>query len=67
MVETKMPTTADKVKTLSWDELGLVFIISQADEIRAVVDRGDDALRSELEGWEPKTRAALTRALAAVG
>ena len=57
MIETKMPTTVDEVKTLSWDELSLVVIISHANEIRAVVDRGDDALRSELEGWESKTRA----------
>ena len=32
--------------------------------IRAVVDNGDDALRSKLESWEPETRAALARALA---
>lgn len=67
VIEPKMPTSVDEVKTLTWDELSLVFIISHANEIRAVVDRGDDALRSELEGWEPDARAALTRALAEVG
>jgi hypothetical protein len=32
-----------------------------------VVDKGDDALRSVLEQWEPDTRAAVARALATVG
>ena len=31
------------------------------------VDDGDDALRTELQDWEPESRAALSRALAAVG
>jgi hypothetical protein len=55
-VEPKMPTSVDEVKNLSWDELNLVFAMSYASEIRSVVERGDDALRSELEKWEPDTR-----------
>ena len=62
-----MPTTADEVKNLSWDDLNLVFAMTHAMEIRAVVDNGDDALRSELESWAPETRATLARVLAEVG
>jgi hypothetical protein len=40
---------------------------SELLELNAVVDHGNDALRSELEKWEPETRAALARALAEVG
>ena len=61
-----MPTTADEVKNLSWDDLNLVFAMTHAMEIRAVVDNGDDALRSEVEGWRPETRATLARVLAEV-
>jgi hypothetical protein len=58
---------ADEVKNLSDDELHLVFALSHATEIRAAVDHGDDALRSELEKWEPQERATLARALAELG
>jgi hypothetical protein len=67
VVEPKMPNSVDEVKNLSWDELNLVFAMTHATEIRAVVDRGGDALRSELEAWTPDERAAFTRALADVG
>ena len=66
IVEPKMPTTVDEVKDLSWDELALVIAMSCANEIRAVVDQGDGALRSELERWEPDTRETSARALAEV-
>ena len=52
-----MPTSADEVKNLSDDELHFVFALTYATEIRAVVDNGDEALRSEVESWTPKTRA----------
>ncbi len=45
LVEPKMPTTVDEVKDLSMDELALVIAMSCANEIRAVVDQGDSALR----------------------
>jgi hypothetical protein len=32
VIEPRMPTTVAEVKTLSWDELSLVFIISHASE-----------------------------------
>ena len=67
IVEPRMPTTADEVKDLSMDELALVIALSCANEIRAVVDQGDSALRMELERWEPDTRETLARALAEVG
>ena len=47
-------------------ELALVIAMSCANEIRAVVDQGDEALRLELERWEPNTRETLARALAEV-
>ena len=62
-----MPTSADEVKNLSDDELHLVFALTHATEIRAVVDNGDKALRSELESWGPDTRSTLARVLAEVG
>jgi hypothetical protein len=34
---------ADEGKNLSWDDLNLVFALTHAMEIRAVVDNGDDA------------------------
>ena len=44
-----------------------MFALSCANEIRAVVDQGDGALRMELERWEPDIRETLARALAEVG
>jgi hypothetical protein len=41
--------------------------MSYASEIRAVVERGDDALRSALERWTPDERATFARVLAEVG
>jgi hypothetical protein len=67
VVEPRMPTSVDEVKNLSWDELNLVFAMSHASEIRAVVERGDDALRSELERWTQDERATFARALAELG
>jgi hypothetical protein len=66
VVEPKTPTTAEDFRALSDDELNLIFTLSYATEIRAVVDQGDDALRSELRKWEPMARTTLARALAAV-
>jgi hypothetical protein len=67
IVEPPMPTAADEVKNLSDEELHLVFALSYATEIRAVVDSGGEALRSELERWTPKERATMARALTEVG
>jgi hypothetical protein len=67
VIEPKMPTSVDEVKDLSWDDLNLVFALTHATEIRAVVDSGGEALRWELESWEPKERETLARALAEVG
>ena len=67
VIEPRMPTAADEVKNLTDDELHFVFALSYAREIRAVVESGGEALRSELERWEPKERATMARALAEVG
>jgi hypothetical protein len=67
VVEPKMPTTAEEVKNLSWDDMCLLTALYYATEVRAVLDHGDEALRSELEKWEPSGRATLARVLAEVG
>ena len=67
VLEPRMPTAADEVKNLSDDELYHVFALTHATQIRAVVENGDDAIRSELENWEPKTRVTIARLLAEVG
>ena len=67
VVEPRMPTSADEVKNLSDDELHFVFALTHATEIRAVIDNGDDALRSELESWAAETRATRARVLAEAG
>jgi hypothetical protein len=64
VAEPRMPTSAAEVDTLSWDELKFIFAISHAQAIHAFVDRGEAALRSELEWWEPEARATMARALA---
>jgi hypothetical protein len=43
-----------------------IFAISYAQAIQAFVDQGEEALRSELERWEPEARATVARALAEV-
>lgn len=63
VIEPKMPTSVEEVENLSWDELNLVFATTHAHEIRAVVERGDAALRSELEKWGPDERATSARQL----
>jgi hypothetical protein len=67
VVEPRMPTSADEVKNLSWDDLNLVFALTHAMEIRAVIDNGDEALQSEVESWEPETRLTIARVLSEVG
>ena len=62
----RMPSSVAEVEAMSWDEMKFVFAISHAQAIRAVVDHGIDALRLELERWEPKARASVARALAEV-
>ena len=67
IIEPKMPTSVDEVKGLGWDELNLVFALTHATEIRAVVGRGAGALRTELESWQREERETLARVLAEVG
>ena len=38
VVEPRMPTTADEVKDLNWDDFNLVFALTHATEKRAVAD-----------------------------
>ena len=66
VAEPRMPTTVAEVEALSWSEMKFIFAISYAQAIQAFVDHGEDALRSELERWEPEARATVARALAEV-
>jgi hypothetical protein len=64
--EPHMPSTADEREAMSWADMKLVFAVTYAQAIRAVVDQGEDALRTELERWEPEAREAVATALARV-
>ena len=59
VAEPRMPTTVAEVEALSWSEMKFIFAISYAQAISAFVDQGEDALRSELERWEPEARATV--------
>ena len=64
--EPRMPATAAEIDYLSWSDMKFIFAVSYAQAIHAFVDQGEDALRSELERWEPEARATVARALAEV-
>jgi hypothetical protein len=66
VAEPRMPTSVAEVETLSWSEMKFIFAISYAQAISAFVDQGGEALRVELERWEPEAREAVGRALAEV-
>ena len=51
---------------VSWSEMKFIFAISYAQAIQAFVAQGEEALRSELERWEPEARATVAQALAEV-
>jgi hypothetical protein len=61
-----MPSSAAEIDALSWREMKFIFAISYAQAIQAFFDQGEEALRSELERWEPDARATVARALAEV-
>ena len=61
-----MPHSVAEVNALSWEEMNFIIAISYAQAISAFVDDGDDALRTEVERWEPEAREAVGRALAKV-
>jgi hypothetical protein len=62
----QMPSTVAEVEAMSWHEMKLVFAIAYAQAIRAYADEGKDALRLEIERWEPDARLAVANALADV-
>ena len=66
IVEPKVPQSVEELRNLSSAELELMVALGYAAQIRAVVDDGDDALRLEVERWEPEARAAVALALAEV-
>jgi hypothetical protein len=66
VAEPRMPRSVAEVNALSWDEMKFIFAISYAQAIQAFVDDGDEALRTEIERWEPEAREAVGRAFAEV-
>jgi hypothetical protein len=62
----RMPSSVAEVEAMSWQEIKLVFALSHARAISAFVERGDVAVRAEVEQWEPEVRASIARALAEV-
>ena len=66
VAEPRMPRSVAEVEALSWSEMKFIFAITYAQAIQAFVDQGEDALRSELERWEPDARETVARALAEV-
>ena len=66
LVEPKVPQSVEELRNLSTAELELMVALGYAAQIRAIVDDGDDALRLEVERWEPEARAAVAQALAQV-
>jgi hypothetical protein len=67
VVEPKMPTTAEEVKNLSWDQLTLLIAMTYANEARAVLHNGPEALHEMIKTWATEERETLARALADVG
>jgi hypothetical protein len=61
-----MPASVAEVEAMSWSDMKFVFAITYAQAISAFADRGDDALRMEIERWEPEARTTVARALAEV-
>jgi hypothetical protein len=66
VAEPRVPRSVAEVNALSWEEMKFIFAISYAQAINAFLDQGEDALRSELERWEPEARATVARAIAEV-
>jgi hypothetical protein len=66
VAEPRMPRSVAEVNALSWDEMKVIFAISYAHAVQAFVAQGDDALRAEVQRWEPDAREAVSRALAQV-
>ena len=66
VAEPRMPPSVAEIEALSWSEMKFIFAISYAQAIQAFVDQGEEAVRSELERWEPDARATVARALAEV-
>ena len=66
VAEPRMPASVADVEAMSWSDMKFIFAISYAQAISAFVDDGDEALRTEVERWEPEAREAVGRALAEV-
>jgi hypothetical protein len=66
VAEPRMPVSVAEVEAMSWSDMKFVFAITYAQAIHAFADRGDDALRMEIERWEPEARTTVARALAEV-
>jgi hypothetical protein len=58
-----LPRTAEQARTLSWDQLTLVFTTEFADEIASVATDGDGLLRKRLAALDRDERRVLREAL----
>jgi hypothetical protein len=66
VAEPRMPASVAEVEAMSWSDMKFIFAITYAQAIQEFVDQGAEALRSELERWEPEARTTVARALAEV-
>jgi hypothetical protein len=62
--ELQMPSTIGELEAMSWNDMKLVFALTYAQAIRAVIDHGEAALRTEVERWEPEAPEGVVNALA---
>jgi hypothetical protein len=59
-----MPNTVAEVEAMTWEEMKFVFALTHAQAIRGIAEHGADAVRAEVDRWEPEARATVARALA---
>jgi hypothetical protein len=60
----QLPEHADAVRQMSWTDLQTVFAVTFAADIRAVSERGTDALRDRVAALSESERGLLREALA---
>jgi hypothetical protein len=59
-----LPRTAEQVRSMSWEQMTVVFASQFADEITSVTEGGDGLLRERLARLGPDERRVLREALA---
>ena len=61
----RMPNTVAEVEAMSWGDEARLRDLARAGDQR-LRRTGDDAVRAEVEHWEPEARASIAHALAEV-